>query len=119
MGKSFCKGNTEIPTFGDKKTGGCTSSCEFGSQGGSGAFCLKMCDFLAQQDKFSTTVHYDQFWSFVNTTTNVTCLEFLQLFQISLAASTNWCLKLNFYSILENKYNKFDSLPKKQKNGRF
>ena len=38
--------------------GGCTSSCEFGSQGGggSGAFCLKMCDVLAQQDKFSTTL---------------------------------------------------------------
>ena len=39
-----------------KKMGGCTSSREFGSQGGSGAFCLKMCDVLAQQDKFSTTL---------------------------------------------------------------
>ena len=39
-----------------QKTGRCTSSCEFGSQGGSGAFCLKMCDSLAQQDKFSTTL---------------------------------------------------------------
>ena len=36
--------------------GGCTSSREFGSQGGSGAICLKMCDVLAQQDKFSTTL---------------------------------------------------------------
>ena len=33
-----------------------SSSCEFDCQGGFGAFCLKMCDFLAQQDKFSTTL---------------------------------------------------------------
>ena len=26
---------SEIPTFGDKKTGGCTSSHDFGSWGGS------------------------------------------------------------------------------------
>ena len=38
-----------------KEMGGCTSSCEFGSQGESGVFCLKMSDVLAQQDEFSTT----------------------------------------------------------------
>ena len=48
--------NPDIPTFEDKKMGACTSSCEFGSQGGFRAFCLKMCDFLAQQDEFSTTL---------------------------------------------------------------
>ena len=48
-----------------------------------------------------------------------TCLEFLQFFQVSLAASTNWHLKLNFYSISENKYNKFDTFSKKTKKGRF
>ena len=47
---------SEIPTFGDKKTGGFTSSRNFGSLGGSEAFCLKICDILAQQDEFSTTL---------------------------------------------------------------
>ena len=99
---------SDIPTFRDKKTGGCASSSAFGSQGGgSVAFCLKVCDFLAQQDEF--LLHCDHVWSFVKSATNVTCLEFLQFFQISLAASTNWRLKLNFYSISDNKYNKFDS----------
>ena len=46
----------EIPTFGDKKTGGCTSSRDFGSSGGFGAFCLKICGILVQQDEFSTTL---------------------------------------------------------------
>ena len=82
--------------------------------GGSVAFCLKVCDFLAQQDEF--LLHCDHVWSFVKSATNVTCLEFLQFFQISLAASTNWRLKLNFYSISDNKYNKFDSFLKKNKN---
>ena len=44
-----------------------------------------------------------------------TCPEFLQFFQVSLAVSTNWGLKLNFYLISENKYNKFDSFSKKTK----
>ena len=43
----------------------------------------------------------------------------VQFFQVSLAASTNWRLKLNFYSISENKYNKFDLFLKKQKTGSF
>ena len=46
---------------------------------------------------------------------NITCLDFLQFFQVSLAASTNWHLWLNFYLISENKYNKFDSFSKKTK----
>ena len=110
---------SDIPTFRDKKAGGCASSCAFGSQGGGGvcSFCLKVCDFLAQQDEF--LLHCDHVWSFVKSATNVTCLEFLQFFQISLAASTNWRLKLNFYSISDNKYNKFDSFLKKQKPGSF
>ena len=109
---------SDIPTLRDKKTGGCASSCAFGSQGGgSVAFCFKVCDFLAQQDEF--LLHCDHVWSFVKSATNVTCLEFLQFFQISLAASTNWRLKLNFYSISDNKYNKFDSFLKKQKPGSF
>ena len=83
-------------------------------RGGSVAFCLKVCDFLAQQDEF--LLNCDHVWSFVKSATNVTCLEFLQFFQISLAASTNWRLKLNFYSISDNKYNKFDSFLKKNKN---
>ena len=32
---------SDIPTFRDKKAGGCTSSCAFGSQGG-------VCGFLSQ-----------------------------------------------------------------------
>ena len=32
---------SDIPTFRDKKTGGCASSCAFGSQGG-------VCSFLSQ-----------------------------------------------------------------------
>ena len=112
---------SDIPTFRDKKTGGCASSCAFGSQGwgggGSVAFCLKVCDFLAQQDIF--LLHCDHVWSFVKSATNVTCLEFVQFFQISLAASTNWRLKLNFYSISDNKYNKFDSFLKKTKTRKF
>ena len=56
------------------------------------------------------------FGRLLKSATNVTCLEFLQFFQISLAASTNWCLKLNFYSISDNKYNKFDSFFKENKN---
>ena len=108
---------SEIPTFRDKKTGGCTSFRAFGSQGGFVAFCLKVCDFLAQQDGF--LLHCEHVWSFVKSRTNVTCLEFLQFFQVSLAASTNWRLKLNFYSISENKYNKFDLFLKKQKMGSF
>ena len=86
-------------------------------KGGSVAFCLKVCDFLAQQDEF--LLHCDHVWSFVKSATNVTCLEFLQFFQISLAASTNWHLKLNFYSISDNKYNKFDSILKKTKTRKF
>ena len=47
------------------------------------------------------------------------CLEFLQFFQVSLAASTNWCLKFNFYWISDNKYiNKSDSFLKKTKKWR-
>ena len=34
---------SDIPTFRDKKTGGCASSCAFGSQGGGG-----VCSFLSQ-----------------------------------------------------------------------
>ena len=34
------------------------------------------------------------------------------------AASTNSSLKLNFYSILDNNYNKFYSFSRKTKNGR-
>ena len=64
-------------------------------------------------------LHCDQVWSFVKPAANVTCLEFLQFFQVSfIAASTNLRLRLNFYSISENKYNKFDSFSKKTKNGR-
>ena len=107
----------EIPTFGDKKTGGCTSSRDFGSSGGFGAFCLKICDILAQQDEFSTTLRSRLAVRKVRNKRNLS--EFLQFFQVSLAASTNWRLKLNFYSISENKYNKFDSFSKKTKNGRF
>ena len=33
---------SDIPTFRDKKTGGCASSCAFGSQGGG------VCSFLSQ-----------------------------------------------------------------------
>ena len=39
-----------------KNPGGCTSSRDCGSQGGSGAFCLKICDVLAQQDEFSIDI---------------------------------------------------------------
>ena len=60
-------------------------------------------------------LHCDHVWLFVKSPMNVTCLEFLQFFQVSLAASTNWHLKLNFYLISENKYNKFDSFFKKTK----
>ena len=35
---------SDIPTFRDKKAGGCTSSCAFGSQGGGGG----VCGFLSQ-----------------------------------------------------------------------
>ena len=63
----------------------------------------------------SGQLHCDHVWSFVKPATNVTCLEFLQFFQVSLAASTNWRLKLNFYSISENKYNKFDSFSEENK----
>ena len=100
-----------------QKTGICISSRDFSSQGGSVAFCLKVCDFLAQQDEF--LLHCSHVWSFVKSATNVTCLEFLQIFQVSLAVSTNWRLKLNFYSISENKYNKFDSFLRKTKNRKF
>ena len=64
-------------------------------------------------------LHCNHVWPFVKSATNVTCLEVLQFFQVSLAASTNWHLKLNFYLMSENKYNKFDSFSKKTKNGRF
>ena len=47
---------SKISTFRDKKTGGCTSSRAFGSQGGSVAFCLKVCDVLAQHNEFSATL---------------------------------------------------------------
>ena len=47
---------SKIPTFRDKKAGGCTSSRAFGSQGGSVAFCLKVCDVLAQHDEFSASL---------------------------------------------------------------
>ena len=70
---------------------------------GSGAFCLKICDVLAQEDEFSATLQSRLI--VVRSATNLTSLEFLQFFQVSLAASTNWRLKLNFYSISENKYN--------------
>ena len=63
-------------------------------------------------------LHCDHVWLFVKSAMNVTCLEFLQFFQVSLAASTNWHLKLNFYLISENKYNKFDSFLKKTKKTR-
>ena len=111
---------SNIPAFRDKKNGRLYKFSCFCSQGGSVssvAFCLKVCDFLAQQDEF--LLHCDHVWSFVKSATNVTCLEFLQFSQVSLAASTNWRLKLNFYSISENKYNKFDSFLKKTKNGKF
>ena len=36
---------SDIPTFRDKKTGGCASSCAFGSQGG-------VCSFLSQSLTF-------------------------------------------------------------------
>ena len=38
--------------------GSCTSSRDFGPEKGqgSGAFCLKICDILAQQDEFSTAL---------------------------------------------------------------
>ena len=48
---------SDIPTFRDKKTGGCASSCAFGSQGGgSVAFCLKVCDFFGSTGRISTTL---------------------------------------------------------------
>ena len=44
---------SDIPTFRDKKAGGCTSSCAFGSQGGgSVAFCLKVCYFWLNRTNF-------------------------------------------------------------------
>ena len=46
----------EIPTFGDKKTGG-LQVLVIGEGGeGSGAFCFKIFDVLAQLNEFSTDI---------------------------------------------------------------
>ena len=76
----------DIPTFGDKKTEGCSSSCDFSS-------CLKICDLLAQQDKFSTTL-----WS-----------------HLVICKVNKLVLEADFYSISDNKYNKFDSFKENKK----
>ena len=48
---------SQIPTFRDKKNGRLYKfSCFWFSRGGSVAFCLKVCDILAQQDEFSATL---------------------------------------------------------------
>ena len=49
-------------------------------EGGSGAFCLKIGDVLAQQDGFSSS---DHFGLIVKSATNITCLEFVQFCQVS------------------------------------
>ena len=66
-------------------------------------FVLKV--VTCQLNKTNFLLHCDHIWPFVKSATNVNCLGFLQFFQVSLAALTNWCLKVNFYSISENKYN--------------
>ena len=47
---------SDIPTFRDKKTGGCASSCAFGSQGGRGggsvAFVSKFVTFWLNRTNF-------------------------------------------------------------------
>ena len=43
---------SEIPTFGEVVQ----VLVIFGSKGGSGAFCLKICDILTQQDEVSVTL---------------------------------------------------------------
>ena len=60
----------------ETKKGGCTTTSfrDFGSQGGSGAFCLKICDVLFQQDEFLLLC--DRARSFVKSAMSVTCLEF-------------------------------------------
>ena len=110
---------TEIPIFGDRKTEVVQVLVILVLKGGSGAFCLKICDVLAQQDKTNFLPTLRSRLVVCKVRNKRTCLEFLQFFQVSLAASTNWCLKLNFYSISENKYNKFYSFSKEIKNGRF
>ena len=78
--------------------GGCTSSHEFGSQGGAGAFCLKMCDVLhvAQQDGFSTTLQSILVICKFCNEINATCLKFLQFFQVSLACFDKLAFEAGF-----------------------
>ena len=80
----------EIPTFGDKKTAGCTSSRDFdskggGGEGGSGTFCLKIDKVLTQQDISVSTILRSHFSGLiVKSAINITCLqEFLQFYHIS------------------------------------
>ena len=44
------------PNFGDKKPGGCHVLVFLVLKGGLELFCLKICDVLAQQGEFSTTL---------------------------------------------------------------
>ena len=78
---------SEIPTFRDKRTGGCTSSRAFGSQGVSVAFCLKVCDVLAQHDEFSAILRSRLL--VCKSAMNVTRLEFLEFFQVTLNSCFN------------------------------
>ena len=50
-----------------------------------------MCEVLAQQNEFSTTLRSCLVVCKVRN--ELKCFEFLQFFQVSLAASTNWRLK--------------------------
>ena len=70
-----------------QKTGGCTSSRAFGSQGVSVAFCLKVCDVLAQHDEFSAILRSRLL--VCKSAMNVTRLEFLEFFQVTLNSCFN------------------------------
>ena len=79
---------------------------------------LQIGEILAQQDEFST-ISWSRLLICKVRNEHNHVLNFYNSFKSWSAVSPNWRLKLRFYSIFENKYNKFEFFSKKTKNGRF